>query len=85
MTKCGTMMFCAPEILGTVRGARVMPYKTDIYSFAMTACWLMLLGIPDVVDIIDKSIEFPDSYSKELKEFVYFCLVRLPQDRPNIS
>ena len=60
------MMFAAPEILGTVKGARVMPYVTDIYSFALTACWMMLREIPDMLDIHGKTIEFPDVYSKDL-------------------
>ncbi len=78
MTKCGTMMFCAPEILGTVKGAKPMPFKTDIYSLAMTACWMMTKGIPDMFDIHSKTIEFPDCYSQELKDFIFFSLERLP-------
>ena len=78
MTRCGTMMFAAPEIVGFVKGARVMPYVTDIYSFALTACWMMIKRIPDTFEIYSKSIEFPDEYSKDLKDFIYFCLVRLP-------
>ena len=78
MTKCGTMMFAAPEILGKVKGARVMPYVTDIYSFALTACWMMLKEVPDTLEIHEKTIEFPDEYSKDLEDFIYYCLVRLP-------
>ena len=66
MTRCGTVMFMAPEILGTVKGARVLPFVTDIYSFAITACFMMVKAIPDMFDIHSKSIEFPDVYSKDL-------------------
>ncbi len=58
MTKCGTMYFEAPEILGKVRGASVFPFKTDIYSLALTASWMMLKEIPDVYDIYTKSVPF---------------------------
>ncbi len=85
MTKCGTMKFSAPEILGTVRGASVLPFKADIYSLALTASWMMLKDLPDMYDIYQKCIPFKDSYSAELKEFVYFCLVRIPADRPDIN
>ncbi len=51
MTKCGTMKFAAPEILGTVRGASVLPFRPDIYSLALTGCWMMLKDIPDMLDI----------------------------------
>ncbi len=47
MTYCGTMMFAAPEILKLVSGASPLPYKTDIYSFAATICFMALKDIPD--------------------------------------
>ncbi len=74
MTKCDAMMFSAPEILGKVKGATAMPFKTDIYSLAMTACWMMIKGIPNTVEIDGKSIQFPDCYSQELKDFIFYCL-----------
>ena len=76
MTFCGTMMFCAPEILGTVRGAKPLPFKTDIYSLGLTACFMMIQRVPGMDEIYLKKIEFPEEYSKELVEFIYFCLVR---------
>lgn len=85
ITRCGTVMFAAPEVMGSARGARVLPFASDIYSLGLIACWMMIKGMPDVLEIYSHEIEFPDVYSRELQEFVYFCLVRLPQDRPNIS
>ncbi len=85
MTMCGTMMFAAPEILGVIAGAKPLPFITDIYSFAATICFMALKQIPDSLDIYKKTIEFPAEYSQEFKDFVYFCLVRKPEDRPNIT
>lgn len=76
MTFCGTMMFCAPEVFGTMSGAKPLPFKTDIYSLGLTACFMMIKGVPSTEEIYKKSIEFPEEYSKELTEFIYFCLVR---------
>ena len=59
-------MFMAPEVLRPVKDFRVLPYVTDIYSFALTACFMILKTIPDMVDIHTKSIEFPDVYSTDL-------------------
>ncbi len=56
MTFCGTMMFAAPEILKRVQGANPLPFKTDIYSFAATVCYMALKDIPDTEDIIYKQI-----------------------------
>ncbi len=66
MTYCGTVMFAAPEILKRVQGANPLPFKTDIYSFAATICFMALKDIPDLEDIINKSILFPEEYSQEL-------------------
>ena len=52
MSKCGTPMFTAPEVLGIVKG-RIMPSVTDIYSLGMTACWMVTLETPDIFEIHD--------------------------------
>ena len=52
MSKCGTPMFTAPEVMGYVK-SRVLPFVTDIYSFGMTACWMAMQGIPDLFEIND--------------------------------
>lgn len=59
-----------------------MPFVTDIYSFALTACFMMLKEIPDTYEIYSKSLEFPSEYSQDLINFV---LVRAPEKRPKIS
>ena len=46
---------------------------------------MMLKGTPDTLEIRDRKIPFPSKYSEELKNFIYFCLVRIPEERPNIS
>ncbi len=60
------MKFAPPEIAGTVNGATVLPFKTDIYSFGLTVSWMMLKNVPDTYDLYQKSIPFKDCYSKEL-------------------
>lgn len=54
MTICGMPKFMAPECLQFIRGVKPEPFKTDIYSLAATACWMVLKNIPDVEDIIYK-------------------------------
>lgn len=85
MTVCGTLMFMAPELLKLVRGAKPERFKPDIYSFAATAIWMILKIIPDTEDIIDRTIVFPSEYSQDLKDFIYFCLIRRPHLRPTIA
>ena len=54
MSKCGTTMFAAPEVLGFGKG-RVMPFITDIYSLGLTACWMVTLGTSDLFLFDQKS------------------------------
>lgn len=66
MTQCGTAMFCAPEAEITVRESISLPFRTDIYSFGLTACWMMMKMVPLILEIYKKDIKFPDEYSQEL-------------------
>lgn len=84
-TNVGTPMFMAPELLCLVKGFKAERFKPDIYSFAATAVWMVLKEVPDVEDIIYKAIKFPEEYSLDLKDFIYFCLVRKPDLRPTIT
>lgn len=84
-TACGTPMFMAPELLCLVKGFKPERFKPDIYSFAATAIWMILKGVPDTEDIIYKEIKFPEEYSQDLKDFIYFCLIRKPNLRPTIT
>ena len=84
MSKCCTPMFTAPEVLGLVKGT-VLPFKIDVYSLGLTACWMITKSTPVFVEIIGKTIEFPDKCSQELKDFIYFCLVLDFEARPSIS
>ncbi len=76
ISSAGTPMYAAPELLGTVRGAKILPYKPDIYSLGLTTCYLMLGDLPDTLDIYRKAIPFDKGYSDDLKDFVYFLLER---------
>ena len=62
ISKCGTPIFTAPEVLGVIKG-RILPFVTDIYSLGMTACWMVNLETPDIFEIHEKKIKFPDQYS----------------------
>ena len=84
MSCCGTAMFSAPEVFGFIEG-RVLPFVTDIYSLGITACWMVTRSAPTYNQITNKKIVFPDQFSKELKDFIYFCLVLKSEDRPNIT
>lgn len=56
-----------------------MPFKPDIYCIGLIGCWMATKDLPDSVDIYNKDVEFPEGiYTKELIEFIYFCLVRHP-------
>ena len=59
MSKKCTPMFTAPEVLGLVRG-KLLPFKIDVYSLGLTACWMVTKTTPVFVEIIGKSIQFPD-------------------------
>jgi len=85
MTGVGTPVFMAPEILGKIRGVAPKPFKTDIYSLGMTVYYMMTMQYADMVEIHQKTLPFPKEYSQELKDFVYFLLRRLPDERPTIS
>lgn len=56
----------------------------DIYSLGLTVCYMAIKRSPQVVEIYKKNLEFPVEYSKELIEFIYFVLVREPDNRPTI-
>ncbi len=61
-----------------------MPFKTDIYSIGATVAYAASKEVPDTEDIINGCFEFPEIYSDEFKDFMYFILVKHPDKRPNI-
>ena len=85
MSGYGTLGFMAPEISGTVRGAKPQPFKTDIYSLGLTFYYMMTMQFVDSEDLFRKTIPFPEGYSQCLIDFVYFLLKRQPSERPNID
>ena len=58
MSKCCTPMFTSPEVLGIVRG-NVLPFKIDVYSLGLTACWMVTKSNTFLEDIKAKNIVFP--------------------------
>ncbi len=86
MTGCGTFSFAAPEVFRPTKRLKLMPFKPDIFSFGLIAAWMMNTeDAIDPQDVVERSFEYPDRYSKELMEFIYFCLPHLPEKRPNIN
>ena len=59
MSKKYTPMFTSPEILGLVRGGKILPFKIDVYSLGLTACWMVTKSTPFFDDIKGKIIDFP--------------------------
>ena len=58
MSKKCAPMFTAPEVLGLVRG-KILPFKIDVYSLGVTACWMVTKSTPFLDDIKGKIIDFP--------------------------
>ncbi len=69
----GTAGFAAPEITSNVPNAEKSPYASDVYSLGITVAYMMTKLVPSQVEIHEKSIQFSNDYSKNLKDFVYWC------------
>ncbi len=63
ISAAGTVMFSAPEVMGRVKGAKIAPFKADIFSLGLTACFMMNREVPDVFEIFQKDIPFHEQYS----------------------
>lgn len=85
ITACGTPQFIAPELRASIAGARPLPFKPDIYSLGVMACYMATKQFYDTVEIHYRRITFPTDYTSGLVDFIYFMMVRLPQDRPRIA
>ncbi len=85
ISSAGTPMYAAPELLGKVRGGKIMPFKPDIYSLGLTTCFLMSGELPDAIEIHKKEIPFKAIYSEDLKDLAYSLLVHKPDERPLIE
>ncbi len=86
MTGCGTFMYAAPEVFKTTSNLKLMPFKPDIYSLGLIAAWMMNPAEPiDFFNVYQRSFEYPDRYSNQLMEFIYFCLPYKPEERPKID
>ena len=51
-------MFTGPEVLGLVKG-EILPFKIDVYSLGLTACWMVTKRTTFFCDITGKIIDFP--------------------------
>lgn len=71
--------------LETKKTHSMVTSKADIYSLGLLACWLMTEEVPDINDIKSQTIEFPGEYTMEMIDFAYYCMVRDPQERPDIG
>ncbi|MEB2314444.1 MAG: serine/threonine-protein kinase [Sorangiineae bacterium] len=98
---CGTLEYCAPEVLGVVPDGHVpSPRAADVYAFACLAFELLtgesLFTADDEVALMSAQIShdgWPDRLAefgklpeyRELAVVLAACLRRDPRDRPRIS
>ncbi len=98
---CGTLEFCAPEVLGVVPdGVTPSPLQADMYAFACTAFEVLtaepLFEAQDETGLITAQVSH-DGWPPKLAEFgrsqefsglgvvLAACLRRDPRDRPTAS
>lgn len=85
-TMCGTLAFCAPEVVNSVSYGQ----KVDIWAFGVFLYDLMASKRPfknqrAIENAAYNSIQFPDSFSMELKGLLWHLFKKDPWSRPDIS
>jgi hypothetical protein len=97
---CGTLEYCAPEVLGIATDGPPSPAAADIYAFACTAfetlTGTLLFDADDEMVLINQHLEHDGWPSKlsllaSVPEYANLCVVlaaclrRAPGARPNVS
>jgi len=95
---CGTLEYCAPEVLGLVEARSPLP--ADIYAFACTAfealTFTLLFDAEDETSLMSAHIGhdgWPENLARlahlpesaEVSRLLAACLRRDPKNRPNVS
>lgn len=66
MSNVGTKGWRAPEQNGTVGGASILPFKTDIYIFGIIGYWLATTKSFDTIDVYFKKLDFEALNKKKI-------------------
>jgi hypothetical protein len=98
---CGTLEYCAPEVLGVVPdGHSPLPHAADMYAFACTAFEILtaelLFDATDEVALMSHHVTHDgwpsklsafNSYQRlsEMSVILAACLRRDPRDRPSVT